>query len=345
MLSLPLTTSIQVAQSLATETYDELSLFQLDRSRSTLRDQYTNEHSEFVDVGDARIHYREEGDPDGDTLLLLHGTYSSLHTWDDWVSTLESEFHIVRLDMPGFGLTGPRSNGEHTLEYLIETIGAFCDELGLEEVAVAGNSLGGGVAWRLSLERPDLVGRLLLLDAGGATLLSKLGRGFTPGGTDLLPRYLTPRLVVRLILKDAYGDPSLVTTALVRRYHDLVLGAGNRRAVIEIARNYREDHVTIEDSGLFGVQTPTLPSNHDHELSPNVQDGYDIGDVSVPTLFLWGTEDEWLPVSFGRELAAAAPESTFISYDGVGHIPMEEAPVSTATDAKQFLLATAPATS
>jgi pimeloyl-ACP methyl ester carboxylesterase len=343
MLSLPLTTSIQVTQSLMTETYDELSLFQFDKSRSTLREQYTNDESEFVEVDDVTIHYREEGDPDGETLLLLHGTYSSLHTWDGWVDELADEFHVVRLDMPGFGLTGPRSGGEHTLEYLIETVGAFCDELGLTDVTVAGNSLGGGIAWRLSLDRPELVDRLILLDAGGATLLSKMGRGFTPGGSDFLPRYLTPRLVVRLILKDAYGDTSLVTTELVRRYHDLVLGAGNRGAVIEIARNYREDH--IEDSeSLFGLKTPTLPSNHDHDLSPNVRDDYDISDVSVPALFLWGTEDEWLTVSFGRQLAERTPESTFVAYDGVGHIPMEEAPHTTATDARQFLLATNPLT-
>jgi len=341
MLTFPLTTGIQVARSVATETYDELAPIQLDRPRGNLVRQYTNEASEFIKIGESTIHYRDEGNEDGPTLLLIHGTYSSLHTWDGWVEELKDDFRLVRLDMPGFGLTGPRVKGEHRLEVLIETVERFCDALGLSDIAVAGNSLGGGVAWRLSLERPDIVSRLVLIDAGGATLLSKLGRKYTPLGTDFLPRFLTPRMVIRVILKDAYGDPSKVTDDLVRRYHDLLLRAGNRRAVIEIARNYRRDHGRDATFDLLDVRTPALPSNHNP--SPNVHDGYDISDVSVPVLFQWGTEDEWLPVDFGQQLADSTPtDHTFCTYEGIGHVPMEEAPKMTATDAARFIKAQQP---
>lgn len=335
MLTFPLTAGVQVAQSVVADTYEEIVPFQFDRSGSRLKQRYTNEASKFVTVGETPIHYRIEGNPDGPTLLLIHGTYSSLHTWDDWIEQLGSEFRLVRLDMPGFGLTGPRKEGSHRLEMLIETVGQFCDALGLENVAVAGNSLGGAVAWRLSIDRPDLVSRLVLIDAGGATLLSKLGRRYTPLGADIMPRYLTPRMTIRLILKDAYGDPSKVTESLVRRYHDLLLRAGNRRAVIEIARNYQREHDETDTFEFLNVRAPTLPSNYDH--SPDPRDGYEISDVSVPALFQWGSEDEWLPVSFGRELASETSESVFYSYDGVGHIPMEESPKQTAEDVAAFL--------
>lgn len=340
MLLFPLTTGVQMASSFASETYDELAPFQPDRSQVTLERRYTNEHSKYVQVGETTIHYREEGNPSKPTLLLIHGTYSSLHTWDGWVEELSEEFHIVRLDMPGFGLTGPRRGGDNSLEALIGDVGQFCEELGLSDIAIAGNSLGGAVAWRLSLDRPELVSRLVLIDAGGATLLSKLGRRYTPLGTDLLPRYLTPRTVIRLILKDAYGDPSNVTESLVRRYHDLLRRTGNRRAVIEIAQNYRRRHQDGSQLDFLNLQTPTLPSNHDP--SPHPYDEYDISDVSVPVLFQWGSEDEWLPVSFGRELADATPGALFYTYDGIGHIPMEEAPERTAADAALFLAAEKP---
>lgn len=335
MLTYPLTTGLKVARSVATETYDEFALIQPDRPGKELHDGYTTEASTFIDIDRSTVHYRDEGNPNGPPLLLLHGTYSSLHTWDGWVEELADDFRLIRLDMPGFGLTGPQTSGEHRLEGLIDTVAAFCDELGLEKVAVAGNSLGGAVAWRLSIERPDLVSNLVLLDAGGATLLSKLGRKYRFLGTDVLPRFLTPRMVIRLMLKDAYGDPSLVTDDLVRRYHDLLLRDGNRRAVIEIAKNYRKDHGTDGSFDVLPVRTPSLPSNQNP--SPNAYDGYDISDVEVPILFQWGSEDEWLPVSFGQQLADSTPDHTFLTYDGVGHIPMEETPVPTAADVSAFL--------
>lgn len=335
MLASGLTVGFRVAGSVVSQTCNELLPFQPDRGGATLARRYTDEHSAFVSVDGTPIHYREQGNPDGPTVLLVHGTYSSLHTWDGWVDELAEDFHLVRLDMPGFGLTGPQNGGEHTLEGLIGTVGSFCDTLGLEEVAVAGNSLGGGVAWRLSIDRPDLVSRVILLDAGGATLLSEIGRRYTLFGSDVLPRYLTPRAAVRLIVRDAYGDKTKVTPELVRRYHDLLLRPGNRRAVIEIARTYQRDHGEASGFDLLSVGAPRLPSNHDH--APDPLDEYDIEDVPVPALFQWGSEDEWLPPAFGRELASRTPDAVFYEYEGVGHIPMEEAPSVTAADAATFL--------
>ena len=324
------------AGTVAAETYSEFGLFQPDKSVSTLERRYTDDSSEFVEVNDSRIHYREAGNPNDPTLLLLHGTYSSLHTWDGWVEHLEDRYHILRLDMPGFGLTGPRTEGELTLEYLIDTVGAFCDAVDVSTTTVAGNSLGGGIAWRLSLDRPDLVSRLILIDAGGATLLARLAGNLMSLGTDFVPRYVTPRILIRLIIRDAYGDESKITPELVRRYHDLLLRTGNRRSVLEIARNYAEDHPGGETDDVYGMRIPSLPSTY--PASPHIVDNYDIEAVSVPTLFQWGSEDEWLPLSFGKALASRIPDSNFITYDGIGHIPMEEAPGPTAQDADRFLL-------
>lgn len=327
-----------LAGTLAAETYDEFGLFQPDKGATALERKYTDRTSQFVEIGDSRVHYREAGDPADPTLVLLHGTYSSLHTWDGWVTELQDRYHILRLDMPGFGLTGPRRQGEHTLEYLIETVGRFCDALGVSQITLVGSSLGGGIAWRLSTDRPDLVSRLILVDAGGATLLARVGGNLMSLGTDFVPRYVTPRLVIRLIIRDAYGDESKVTPELVRRYHDLLLRPGNRRSVLEIARNYAMDHPGGEIDDPYGPRLPSLPSSYDP--SPHIMDEYDIEAVSVPTLFQWGSEDEWLSLSFGKTLAERIPNSHFLTYDGIGHIPMEETPSQTAEDAAAFLRAT-----
>lgn len=332
MTPLPFLTAVG---KLANETYSEFGLFQPDRSRSGLRRRYTNEHSEFVQVNGAEIHYREEGPKDAQTLVALHGSYSSLHTWDGWVEYLGDDFHIVRLDMPGHGLTGPRPSGRHTLQALVESVVAFCDELGIEEAAFTGNSLGGGVAWRLAIDRPDLVTKLIPINAGGATLLSTLSKSLVSFGTNVVPRYFTPRMIIRLLVLDAYYDSSKVTDSLVRRYHDLLLHPGNRRAVVDIASNYMQDHFDDEQYELAASSVPALPSSGNPR--PRVWDGYDISDVEAPTLFQWGAEDEWLPVSFGREFAARVKNSQFVTYEEVGHVAMEEAPQVTAADAAAFL--------
>jgi hypothetical protein len=139
------------------ETYAELAPFQPDRGAEPLERRYTNEASSFLERRGARVYYRDEGPRDGPVLVALHRASSSLHTRNGWAEHLTEEVRLVRLDVPGFGLTGPR-DGRQTLRNLVRTVGAPCDELGLERVAVAGNSLGGA-AWRLAVERPDLVER------------------------------------------------------------------------------------------------------------------------------------------------------------------------------------------
>jgi len=151
----------------ALDGYAEVVPFQPDLSPDYLERRYANDPSAFVDVGGARVHYRDEGPRDGPTLLALHGLYSSLHTWDDWMDDLTDRVRVVRMDLPGLGLTGPTAEGRYDMPSYVEVLEAFRSELGLGEVALAGNSLGGGVAWRFAARYPGYVRRLVLLDAVG----------------------------------------------------------------------------------------------------------------------------------------------------------------------------------
>ena len=331
MMGLPL---LAAGVNVWTDSYSEFGLVQPDKSPAALERKYADGDSEFVELRNARVHYRDEGQHDGQTVVMIHGGYSSLHTWDGWVSALADEFRLVRLDLPGFGLTGPRE-GEHTVSELIKTVAALCESLELSDVTVAGSSLGGGVAWRLAVARSDLVSRLLLLNAGGATLLSVLSRKLVSVAGPFAQRYMSPRVAARLVLRNAYGDVRALTDETVRRYHELLLRRGNRKAIAELARNYERDHFDPEADDR-GVRLPTVSA---HGLTPDVWDDFEIRDVSVPTLFQWGAEDSWLPEAFGRELAARVPDSSFLSYDGVGHMPMEETPERTAADAAAFFSA------
>ncbi len=300
----PLQFSAAVA-GIAREKYAEWGLFQPDASGSSLERQYTNEASAFVDVGGARVHYRDEGPRDAPVLLALHGVYSSLHTWDGWVDAFD-DVRVVRLDLPGFGLTGPNESREYSLSYYVDFLDSFCAAIGLDEVALAGNSLGGAIGWRFAVTNPERVRKLLLLDAGRQQLMPSETEWLLSPGFDMVPRYCTPRASTRAILRDAYGDTDKLTAAMVRRYHDLLLRTGNRRAVIKLAQN--------------ATPAPFEPSK-----------------ISCPTLVQWGEKDDWLPLSLGEQFADEIPGAKLQTYAGVGHVPMEEAPAPTARDAAAFL--------
>jgi len=305
------------------------SLPSLPKSPARLEEQYTDATSEFVQIDGARIHYREHGDPADQSLLLVHGTYSSLHTWDDWTAALEDDYHVVRLEMPGFGLTGPRAEGEHTVPYLVSILGAFCDEIGLEKAVYAGNSLGGGLGLRLAVDRPDLLSGLILLDAGGGTLLCRIVDSLA---TPFVMQLALSRLAVRGLINDAYASANSPSSETVRRYYDLVRRRGNRPAVKELAQTFRTDHPGECESRRSIPMPPSV-----HTTTPEICDEVCARNVEIPTLLQWGCEDTWLPPAFGRKLERMLADSRFRTYETVGHVPMEEAPDRSVADARTFL--------
>jgi pimeloyl-ACP methyl ester carboxylesterase len=70
-----------------------------------------------------RIQYRDEGA--GPPLVLLHGFGSSLYTWNRWVRQLPGTRRLIRLDLPGFGLTGPAPDGDYTAERYVRVVAAL----------------------------------------------------------------------------------------------------------------------------------------------------------------------------------------------------------------------------
>ena len=268
---------------------------------------YANGASKFIDIDGLRVHYRDEGA--GPPLLLLHGTGASLHTWDAWAAALAPKYRVVRMDLPGFGLTGPSRAGDYSAAAYVAFLEAFRKAMGLSNFALAGNSLGGQVAWNYAVAHPDVVTDLILVDAAGfkienPALVFRLAR--IPLLSKLLAA-LDPGPMVRKSLRDAYGDPSKVTPEVVERYRRLALRAGNRDAFVARAQQPEPD------------RTATLPG------------------IRARTLLLWGDKDRLIPVSNAQRFAQAIPGAQLIVYQGVGHVPMEEIGERSAADVDAFL--------
>lgn len=271
--------------------------------------RYADSASRFMELGEARVHYKDEGREGAPVLLLLHGTFSSLHTWDGWVDRLRDHYRMVRLDIPGFGLTGPPRGGRFTIEWMVGFIDDFTEELGLERFHVAGNSLGGYFAWRYAAERPGKVDRLVLVDAAGYPMpLPPILKFIATPVLGSSYRVLSPRFLVEANVRQVYGDARRIRDHVVERYHLLMLREGNRR---------------------------TLKENLPH-LS-RFEDSRRVRDVRAPTLVMWGEEDRWISPSMARRFMRDLPQARLVTYPGVGHVPMEEVPERTADDAHAFL--------
>lgn len=296
-----------------------------DRTIAELK-QWQLPNSEFINIQGMQAHvvqsancHTHRGDAAEknrpETIVLLHGTSASLHTWEGWTKALSDQYCVVSMDLPGFGLTGPYV--DESTQYSSENYAAFVIEvlnhLKLDRVTLAGNSLGGKVAWRTAALYPERVNRLILVDSVGYPATPKhVPIGFKlakyPMMSPILNRIL-PRSVVEKSVLSVYADNSKVNDALVDRYYELTLRKGNRQA---LSRRLNE---TDDDS-----------------------DQAQIKQLDIPTLILWGAKDDLIPVENAALFHRDIRDSQLKIFDNLGHVPHEEDPLATVDVVKQFLI-------
>lgn len=284
-----------------------------DRSVADLSPRWAPKPSVFRAVDGVHAHLRDEGvRTDSVPILLLHGTSASLHTWEGWSAALRGSRRVISVDLPGFGLTGPDAKGDYRIERYARFVTALLDSLQLRRVDLAGNSLGGEIAWEVAARTPDRVRRLVLVDPAGFPLGStsvplafRLAR--TPSLQWLFTRIL-PRSVVASSVKNVYGDPSRVTDDLVTRYYELALRVGNRAALPARFAQAAE-----------GADTAMLAR------------------VTAPTLILWGGRDRLIPPSSAARFLRLLPNAKLVVYPELGHVPHEEDAARTVADVQRFL--------
>lgn len=294
-------------------------LYMPDVSRTEMVARYGGGESKFIALpGYGQAHFRDRGDPSGVTLLLLHGSNASLHTWEPWAKWFAGPYRVVSVDLPGHGLTGATENGDYSQKGMSEFVAAFADALKLDHFVIAGNSMGGGVAARFVIDHPGRASALILVDPAGmpAKVESDPGIGFRlarmPGIQNIL-RYVSPRAIFAASLKTAIYDDALATDEMIDRYWLLNRMAGTRDATLARFQLERDDTVQKRAS-----------------------------EIAIPTLILWGEKDTLIPVDAAESWKAAVKGSRLIVYPDTGHIPMEEKAEKSAEDVDAFLSAVLP---
>lgn len=291
-----------------------------DISPEKLMQEYTDSNSHFVKVNGLEVHVKVKGE--GEPIFLIHGSFSSLHTWEAWEKELSRYFMTISMDLPGHGLTGPDSNGAYGIGDYADLLFQIADELGIDEFHVAGNSMGGGVALKMASDHPERILSLNLIDSSGAPLQvrsstenqrtrsnSSGALTFRVAQNPIFNKLLlkcTPKLIFKWNMQQVYFDQGKITDEQITRYYKMMRREGNRKATVD-----------------------RLTSRRPYQI--------DFDKLNMPVLIMWGAHDNWIPLSQGESLQQAIPGSTLKVFENAGHVPMEEIPTETVIEYLHFL--------
>ncbi|MGF7150415.1 pimeloyl-ACP methyl ester carboxylesterase [Sphingomonas zeicaulis] len=291
---LALTPALAVAQ--ATPLSQKVPLAQLRTKLGKPADRY------LKIAGGVELRYRDEGK--GPVLLLLHGSRSSLASWDPVVARLVKHYRIVRFDQPPTGLSGPLSNEA------VAAVGSpenmvlqFLDQLKIDKVTILGTSSGGTLAYYFAATYPDRVDGLILSNTPSDPV-SELKPVLTPemeaANARAKTNGLEDRPFWRTYFEWLWGDRSRITEAQVDAYYNYNL------------RGIDPNYTALQ--ALTSNKAPTMAR---------------LDAVKAPVLVIWGMRDPVLPPYLGDKLFGYlknAKGRSFIALEDVGHYPPVEVP-------------------
>lgn len=267
---------------------------------------YWTEADQLLDVDGRPVRVRITGPRNAQPIVLVHGFSVSLESWEPWAGGLDGDYRVIRMDLPGHGLTGPDPERRYTVADTADFIGDTMDALGIERAVIGGNSLGGLAAWRFAADHPERVDALVLVSPGGYSI-----NGVTeePVAVPLpIAIYLrsAPEAMVNAGTASLYGDAARMDPSVPQRIRELMADNGD---------------AFVERLEVFTLPEPTA----------------DLQRVQVPTLILHGRMDRMIPVDHSERMADTIPQARLITYDDLGHIAHEEDPARTLADVHSFL--------
>ncbi|MFW5748258.1 MAG: alpha/beta fold hydrolase [Chloroflexota bacterium] len=296
-------------------------------------------NGQFIDLDGVRLYVVVEGDPDGPPVMLLHGFGGSTFTWRDTIPALvDAGYRVIAYDRPPFGLSDKAREIDLSLAAQVERAAALMDALEIESAALVGHSAGGGVIGAFATTYPERVDALVFVagavniaaqaapeveataEANAQESESPLGGLFAlagridadnPGAANLLRGLLTRERFID-ILSSAYGPGFEVTEDIADGYARILRVEGWETGLLAL--------VTARD-----------------EREPIAADRFVEVVGEIPTAIIWGEADPWVPLRQGETLYQLLPDATFITYPGIGHLPMEEAIEQFNDDLVSFL--------
>ena len=283
-----------------------------DIESSELKSRYGATAQNFVTLDGLDVHFKDTGPRDAPVLLLLHGFGSSLQTWDIWSSKLEEHYRVIRLDLPGFGLTGPSPVHDYSEQNDVSTLSHFVDKLGLSSFSLMGHSMGGKMAWGLAALMPERVEALVLMAPDGYPQIKDIGKKpYQMPAIMGVMKFCLPKILVRKSIEPAFFDASVLSESLVDRYYDMLRAPGVRAAILDRA-----------NQTIYTDPVPRLKK------------------ITAPTLLIWGEADQMIPSSNAKSYSEVLSKSLTVLLPRLGHLLQEEQPEKALEKVVEFLNST-----
>ncbi len=281
-----------------------------------LRARYGQAASRYTIVRGAEIHYIDEGR--GPVVVLIHGSNSSLKTYDRVAARLKGQFRVIRFDQPGMGLSGPAPQALLDLPlYPVAVTEDLTERLGVRSATFVGVSSGGTIAFYLAARRPALVERLVLSNTPADPVES---------GGMRQSRAMAAQAPTK---SNSYGS-----MAFWRAFFDFFTGEPERADDAKIAEYYDMNRRVPSPSKMAIVAAMADRQTTQAQLAS----------ITVPTLLVWGARDPLLTPPTADILAGymtAAPVSKVLMPD-VGHYPPLEAPERFADIVRTYIQSVTP---
>ncbi len=255
----------------------------------------------FIRLPDGCTHYELAGPQSAEPVVLVHGFSVPYFIWDPTFGDLVSAGHrVLRYDLIGRGYSD-RPRLPYNMDLFVRQLADLLDGLGMQTVNLVGLSMGGAIAAAFSVQYPEHVRRLVLIDPVGtepyrSSLLYRLA--MVPGLSEVLLGLVSTRTIVDSFARDFF-DPAEVERYR-EPYRDQIEFKGFRRAILSTVRHHMVDGF------------PEI-----YRL---------LGELSMPVLLIWGREDRTLPVAHSEPIRRLVPRTEFHIIEHAGHVPHAEQP-------------------
>ncbi len=280
---------------------------------------------QFITVRGLKLAYRESGDSDKPTMVLLHGlAETSAFFWRPLIARFADQYHIVAFDLLGHGDSDVPKNG-YEVERQADLIRRAIRKLKLGRVVLVGHSLGGVIAARLAINAPRLVDQLVLYDAplsaGPRQNIMMFGRNAPFTALMLVASAILPKSLARIAL-------SMIPLRMMTR---LVL----RRWRVP----YRDDHLSSEflDHAVRNSSVALIQCARSAYIRHNLV--RDINRLRLPTCMIVGDSDLLLPVETAQRMAELLPDCTLSIIEEASHVALIDQPEQFNQALEQFLSA------
>lgn len=262
----------------------------------------------LLDLGDVRLHWREDGQADGRPVVFANSLGTDLRLWDKVLARLPAGLRVIRFDKRGHGLSSAPA-APYTMGALVHDAERLIEALDLAGVTLVGLSIGGMIAQGLAAKRPDLVRAVVLSNTG-----AKIG---------------TREMWAERIEGVRKGGIEALADAVMQRWFS------KRFRTEELAEleGWRNMLTRTPAEGYMGCSAAIAGTDF-HTTTAG---------LTIPALGIAGDEDGATPPDLVQETVGLIPGSRFALIRGAGHLPCVEQPDEYARLLTDFLAETADA--